>query len=160
MLQAEPRGTLPYSGFIDCLQKINAEGGVSLLYRGGAVLAVRGAFFTAGQMLGYDVTKSEAKAAGVTDGPVLHIGASVSAAFMATTFSMPADVLLARYSVGSQRGEFTSPLQCAAVLLKTEGPGTFFRGWGLGFTRLIPVMLIAMPAMEQLRWAFGLGYLS
>ena len=59
MLQAEPRGTLPYSGFIDCLQKINAEGGVSLLYRGGAVLAVRGAFFTAGQMLGYGEVLSE-----------------------------------------------------------------------------------------------------
>ena len=53
MLQSGPRVGLPYTGFMDCLRKTNAEGGLVTLYRGGAVLAIRGAFFTAGQMLGY-----------------------------------------------------------------------------------------------------------
>ena len=107
-----------------------------------------------------DVTKTEAKAAGFEDSPSLHFAASVSAAFMANTFMMPWDVLLARYSVGAQKGLYTSPVQCGVALLRTEGPFTFFRGWTLGFVRLLPVVCIAMPLSEQLRWLFGLGYLS
>ncbi|KAJ8600504.1 hypothetical protein CTAYLR_010061 [Chrysophaeum taylorii] len=127
------------------------------LFRGSGALVVRGALLSAGQQLGYDGLKTEARSRAIfPDGPLLHALASISGAFCAAIFSTPADVVMTRYQ--NSRG-YKSVLDCAHHLFRTEGPLVFYRGFGPFFVRLGPVFIISLPLTEQLRRLCGLGYM-
>merc|ERR1712217_674609 len=130
-------------------------------FRGASPLVVRGALFSAGQTLGYDGTKTllAQRNSVMKDGPVLHLLASVVAAFCATTFSAPADYIMTRYQSAFQMGVgWSSPGACLADILKSDGPTVLYRGWLPYFGRIIPVFLAFHPLMEQFRYMIGLGY--
>lgn len=127
------------------------------LFRGSGALVIRGAFLSAGQQLGYDGCKTEARKSNyISDGPVLHSLASVAGAFGAAVFSTPADVVMTRYQ--SSR-EFTSVVHCARSILTQDGPLAFYRGFAPFFIRLCPVFVISLPLTEQLRKLCGLAYI-
>jgi hypothetical protein len=66
------------------------QGGISGLWRGACPLVVRGALLASGQMLGYDGLKTYCKREAImTDGPALHVAASIAAAFFSCSFSAP-----------------------------------------------------------------------
>ena len=68
-------------------------------------MVVRGSLLAAGQMLGYDGVKTYCKKNGtLPDGPVLHVGASIAAAFFSCSFSAPADIVMTRYQASSVLG--------------------------------------------------------
>ena len=70
------------------------EGNVLALWRGACPLVVRGALLASGQMLGYDGLKTYCKReAMMTDGPALHVAASIAAAFFSCSFSAPVKLL-------------------------------------------------------------------
>ena len=83
---------------------------------GTTLLVFRGAAISCGQLTFYDLTKRASKRRGVEEGPLLHMGASVVAAFWATTLSLPFDVLLGEWTTsymlpwirGSQRHHATT----------------------------------------------------
>lgn len=129
------------------------ESGVTGAWRGATPLVARGGLLTAGQMLGYDFTKSRAKIYGFNEGPAMHFVASAVSALCASVICLPADVLLTRY-VSSSRDK---SLQSCALELWQER--AFFRGWSILFIRMLPTFVLAMPLYEQIRRVLGMDYL-
>eukprot|EP00947_MAST-08B_sp_MAST-8B-sp1_P004227 g4227.t1 len=152
----------PYggSGARGLWEVARGQGGIAALYRGAPMLVVRGALMNSGNTLGYDGTKTLSAAYGVLeDGPVLHVAGSVASAFCASSFSVPADVVLTRYQT-SPRGTYASPLACASSMWRAEGPAVFVRGWLALFGRQAPLYVVFLPLYEQMRRLLGLGYLK
>mmetsp|Transcript_24130 Transcript_24130/g.39940 ORF Transcript_24130/g.39940 Transcript_24130/m.39940 type:complete len:357 (-) Transcript_24130:73-1143(-) len=157
-LQAEaprPFATNVWQGMIRIVAQ---TGQLSSLYKGSVPLSLRGSFFTAGQMIGYDGVKTIAKEQyGVQDGPLLHAMSSVSASFFASFFSAPADYVMARYMLNDSS---SSVGECIRMIYKEGGVRAFWKGWSVFFVRLTPVLLTYSSVYEQLRYKLGLGYMN
>ena len=158
----ETTGGPPYRHGFEGVRHVFAADGIRGLYRGAAALIARGALMNAGNTLGYDFTKTyNQRHTVLPEGPALHVVASVVAAFLSSTFSVPADFVLTRYQAASQMGRmYTGVLGCVAACLREEGPGAFFRGWTPLFVRVCPLYIAYLPVYEQVRMALGLGYLN
>lgn len=145
-----------------------ASGAVSALWRGAGVIVGRGAALSASQLATYDATKTELKRRGLLDdGPALHIIASLLAAVVCTTCSMPLDVVLTVYqsahTFGGDRLERYGrggPIACASMMLRESGPSIFMRGWVPAFARLAPTCVSSFFLYEQLRKLVGIGFLD
>ena len=159
-LQAGLESTPLYRNALHGLRTMWQEEGGRALYRGWSALVVRGALMNAGNTLGYDLTKTHNKRTGLLpDGPVLHVAASVVAAFLSTTFACPADLVMTRFQAAKQMGKsYSSVASCCVHLLRTEGPLVFYRGWTPLFVRVAPLYVLFLPAYEQVRRLLGLGY--
>jgi hypothetical protein len=155
-------GQLPqYTGLVSTFGRIRQTEGMRGLYRGALPLTLRGGMLSAGQFLGYDGTKTFLKKQGYSDSPLLHVTASIVAAFLATTFSAPFDLVLTRYQTGPTMGKhYSGPVACARELVREEGITVLYRGWSVFFGRVAPVFTLMMPLFEQVRYAFGLGYMD
>jgi len=163
------RGHPPsYRGGIDGLRCIWSQGGIRALWRGSGVIVGRGAVLSASQLMAYDGFKTRVKAHGlVSEGPLLHLMASLTAALVCTTCSMPFDVVLtvfqSAHSLGGDRLKrygTRGPLGCAMTLLREEGPTVFMRGWTPAFIRLAPTCCLSFWLYEQLRALVGIGFLD
>lgn len=129
------------------------------LWSGSGTVAARGALFSAGQMFGYDGFKTFCKSNEIMeDGVRLHIASSIVAAFISTALCTPPDVVFARYVTSPTKS--ISIMDCVRIIYKDEGVVGFWKGSGLGFIRLCPVILSYSTLYEQLRKQFGLGYLT
>lgn len=161
MLQAEKNMMTAggaQQGTLSRFHMIIKEHGILGLYKGSTPVAARGALFTAGQMLGYDGFKTICKKNDlIEDGVKLHVASSIVAAFGATILSTPADFVMARY-VSSSTSETLS--HCIQQIYRENGILGFWRGSGICFVRVCPVMLSYSTIYEHLRHHFGLGYLS
>jgi len=138
------------------------EGRLPGLFRGTGALVVRGALMNAGNTLGYDFTKTYNKKHHIVpEGPALHVVASLAAALLSSTFSVPADFVMTRYQASSEMGRnYKSVLHCVKDLHAEGGVRGFFRGWTPLFTRVAPLYILYLPAYEQFRKAMGLDYLD
>lgn len=141
------------------------ESGVALEYptskagwmRGSGPLVLRGALLTAGNMMGYDATKTALKRHRVMeDGWALHATAACTAGVCAATLSAPADVVQTRMQMSGGQGA----LACVrSIATGPDGPLLgFFRGWGVSVARLMPTFVCGMTIYEQARVALGLRY--
>jgi hypothetical protein len=163
MLQAEKNVVYvgmvpPQNGIISGFKSIVKEQGILGLWKGSTPIAARGALFTAGQMVGYDGFKTLCKSRElIDDGIELHIASSIVAAFGATILSTPADYVMARYVSSTSK---VSLSQCIMGIYKESGILGFWRGSGICFIRVCPVILSYSTIYEQLRLHMGLGYLS
>lgn len=122
-----------------------------------------GAMLSMGQSIGYDFTKTYAKRYDMMEDSFgLHIIGSVNAAFLATAFSAPFDILLTRYqSAGIMGKQYRSVLHCAQDMVKHEGIAVFYRGWSPFFLRLVPSFVLMLPLYEQVRSKiFNIGYMT
>jgi len=141
---------------------------------GTAILVVRGAALSVGQLAGYDLAKKALVAASLGDGKsknhggqqgegtLIHVLASVHAAFWATSLALPLDVLLVRDQASVVAGNGSSSLSRAIQLVrdtvKTEGPGVFVRGWTPMFLRLSIFYSTSNAIFEEARRLAGLSY--
>jgi len=147
------------NGFAVASTIFKQEGGIFGLYRGASALIVRGALINAGNTLGYDLVKTKNKQHHFIDeGPALHIIASIVAAFLSSTFSVPADFVMVKYQMGG--ANYTGVFDCIKTLLRQEGALSFFRGWTPLFVRVAPLYICYLPVYEQVRQMLGLGYLN
>lgn len=110
---------------------------------------------------GYDWIKAYNREHGIlSDGPKLHVVGSIVAAFLASTFSAPADVVMSRYQAAAEMGrEYSSTVDCMRAMIREEGPAVFFRGWTPLFSRVAPLYILFLPAYEQVRRLLGLDYM-
>jgi hypothetical protein len=146
----------PFRNMFEALPKIFSEGGLRGLYRGAGPLVVRGALMNSGNTLGYDFAKTYNRENQVfNEGFTLHISASIFAAFLSTTFSIPADFVMTKYQTSSQ---YNSVLSLISDVFKNGGIRNFFRGWVPLFVRVAPVYIFYLPLYEQVRLLFGMGY--
>lgn len=140
------------------LRAILRKEGFLGLWKGASTVTARGALFSSGQMLGYDGFKTFCKSNEIMeDGVRLHVASSIVAACCSTALSTPADFVLARYVSSSSS---LTIIDCIRLIYRENGVVGFWRGSGLAFVRLCPVILSYTMLYEQLRKQFGLGYLS
>lgn len=157
-----------YSSALAGFRKVVADGGVQSLWRGSSVIVGRGASMSATQLMTYDGVKTTFKSQGwLEDGQVLHVTASLSAALVCTTASMPFDVVLTVYqsaqTLGGERMAkygTKGPLGCARALLREDGPSAFMRGWTPAFMRMAPTCVMSFWLYEQLRKVVGIGFMD
>ena len=122
-------------------------------------LVLRGALLTSGHLAGYDGTKQLGRSRGLSDGPLLHVLAAITAAFAAATLAAPADALQTRVQ-SAAAGEQSTLLGSAAALVRAEGAMGLMRGWGVNVARLVPTFIVGATIYEQARRGLGLGYLK
>lgn len=164
--QLESTGTqsLPkqYVGTLDLFKRTIATAGFSGLFRGSSIVCVRGALVTAGHLLGYDGTKDIMKGNElISDGPMLHLIASVSGALLATLFGTPADYTMAGYMNYCNRGSSSVSVRRWIIdEAAQKGIGRFYRGSFLLIMMLFPVMCFYNLTNEELRYQLGIGYLD
>jgi len=125
-------------------------------------LLVRGGLFSSGQFLGYDAVKEAAKNSGIMcDGPILHVVGASCAAFLAVTFSTPADYIMNKYmSLRDLGGGDISVLNYVREECGYRGILSFYRGWLLFIIRVGPILCVVMPTYQQFRYLLGIGYLD
>ena len=134
------------------------------LYSGASVLCVRGALLSAGAQLGYDGSKTlmqSRRAENEEETYATHVCASVVSAFLATSFSAPADFVMTKYQASKlTRSPDASPLRTLVRVVSTsDSPFTvLFTGWTTFFVRVAPLFLISMPLYEQTRKLLGIGF--
>ncbi|KAL2854812.1 mitochondrial carrier domain-containing protein [Aspergillus pseudoustus] len=83
------------------------------------------------------------------DGVVVHAGASLGAAFVATTVCSPVDVVKTQLMGGGGGGGKRSVLRVVADLTKSDGILWVFRGWLPSFVRLGPQTVATLILLEQ-----------
>ena len=128
-------------------------------FKGSSILVFRGALFSAGFSAGYDGTKSKCRQLGFQEGPILHAGASIIAALLATTLAAPFDSILTRYQSTRLLNRSISPLQCTLEMYRENGIKIFYKGWSLFFSRVAPLFLIQLPMYEQTRKLLGMDFM-
>jgi len=123
---------------------------------------LRAAFLASGQLSSYDHTKFLMKSNGIiSDGPQLHVIASLVSALCATTACQPFDVIKTRIMTNQISGQnlYRNSIDCGLQTLRHEGLKGISRGWLPSFLRLGPHFIMALPLWEQCRRLLGLGYL-
>lgn len=155
------QGTAPgRTGLLENLRIIFNKEGFTGLWRGSSPVAARGALLTAGQLCSYDGFKTLCKSNEfIEDGTTLHVLSSIVATFAITIFSTPADLVLSRF-VSSYSSRTETVMDCIKVIYNESGILGFWRGSGICFVRVLPVTLTYSIIYEQLRYNFGLGYMS
>eukprot|EP00729_Bicosta_minor_P007726 gene7726-35436_t len=152
-----------YGGsLVGVLSTIVREEGVAALWKGSAVLVVRGGLLSAGQWLGYDGLKTAVKERDwLEDGTQLHVLASLMGGFMSATLASPADVVMTQWTTARQQGrQHATLLALIRDIYNVGGVAGFFRGWVPFFGRVAPLFAVLLPLHERLRLQMGLGYLD
>lgn len=141
-LQARPGAV----GELQLLRSMLQEEGIAAFGRGFGWAAARSALLTASQVVPYGSAKSALHNAGVPEGGVLHILASLAAGVVSTTVTAPVDVLKTKV-MSSQDG---APLNIPG-LVKKQGLFVFFKGWLANYVRIGPQTLFIFVFFEQSR---------
>lgn len=152
---------------VECIKTLLRD---NALFRGASVMVGRGAAVTAGQFMGYDLSKTYLNQRNkiLEDGPILHTTSAVCAAFGAATCCCPFDYVMTKYQVqkaAAMAGNtsvsllsvvqdiYREPLRGPGLLHRIPGMPVFnfYSGWSPLFVRLSIVMSLYMPAYEQVR---------
>ncbi|KAI9253886.1 mitochondrial carrier domain-containing protein [Phascolomyces articulosus] len=150
--QLPPEQRRNYKNAIDGMVRICREEGPRVLFRGLGSSTNRAVLMTISQMTSYDVFK-DMFVTGFEwyDGLSAHFAASLSAALVATTVCSPLDVVKSlKMSAIAKEGKM-STFSMMAHMYKTEGIGSFFKGWTAAFVRLGPHTIVTFLVMEQLK---------
>ena len=99
------------------------------------------------------------------EGYLCHFLCSMVAGVVAAAVTSPADLVKSRVmtqpiDATTGRGAlYSSPLDCAAKVVKAEGPFALFKGFHGQWLRIGPHTTISLMAFEQLRALIGMAYL-
>ena len=92
------------------------------------------------ELVAYDQAKQTllGPTVGMKDGIAAHILSGLSAGLAATLLGSPVDVVKTRVMSAKKDGTspFKGPLDCAAWLLRTQGPTAFYKGFIPNFARI------------------------
>jgi len=151
-----------YKNGADALMKLARKRGIKSWWTGAELLVLRGGVMSAAQTSSYDIAKTNAiKYKVMDDGPFLHFFSSLFASVVCVTFVIPFDVTLTRYQASYNTHQPYSNVLAAAKALKREGGWTAFgRGWNVMWCRMGPSSILSFFIFEQLRQAFGIGYMN
>ncbi|KAI8147254.1 mitochondrial carrier domain-containing protein [Fennellomyces sp. T-0311] len=141
-----------YKHAFDGLLRMVKEEGVSSLFRGLGPNVNRAILVTSAQCVSYDTFKDLLlKHSPLSDGMTLHFTSSVLAGLVATTACSPADVIKTRIMAASGKDGKIPATTVMMQMYKTEGLGSFFKGWTPAFIRLGPQTIITFVVLEQLK---------
>ena len=90
---------------------------------------------------------------GMGDNITTHILSGLSAGLAATLLGSPVDVVKTRVMNAAKDGTapFKGPLDCAAWLLRTQGPAAFYKGFIPNFARIGSWNIVTWVTLEKLK---------
>jgi solute carrier family 25 carnitine/acylcarnitine transporter 20/29 len=146
-LQAQPHGAgRLYSGPLDCVSKLAAQGGALRgLYRGQAVTVIReaqayGAWFAAFEfMMNQDAKRNNVKREDLSKGKIAIYGGLAGEVLWLSSY--PLDVIKSKMQTdgfGAQQ-KFSTMRDCFKKTYAVEGLGGFWKGIGPTLLRAMPV---------------------
>ena len=150
-----------YSHVGEALLRVARTEGVPALWNGVGPNIIRAMLMTSGQLASYDFFKHILVDNAGFDGKnvTCHLTASCLAGVVATILTQPVDVVKTRVmnaarssaKAGSTSVAPSNPLQLAQMMLRTEGAGSFFKGFVPALTRLGPHTIATFVFLEQLK---------
>ncbi|UJR14576.1 hypothetical protein I4U23_001572 [Adineta vaga] len=142
-----------YKHVFDALIRITHEEGVLRLWRGAIPTVVRAMIVNAAQMPTYSQTKQMLISADIMQqGLSLHVAASLVAALVTTTVSLPIDIIKTRYQnmkVIQGKPEYSGIVDVFQRILHKEGILSFWKGFTPYFSRLGPHTILTFIFVEQ-----------
>ena len=96
----------------------------------------------------------------IPDGPTLHVASAIISSLCVAFLTTPADLIVTRLM--NHNNHRASAIDTMKIIYRENNGNIFgfWRGFGVFFLRLTPVMLAYATVYEQLRKQFGLGYMS
>ncbi|XP_024121112.1 mitochondrial uncoupling protein 2 [Oryzias melastigma] len=142
-----------YCGTIDAYKTIAKEEGVRGLWKGTGPNIARSAIVNCTELVTYDFIKDMLlKSTPLTDNLPCHFVSAFGAGLCTTVIASPVDVVKTRY-MNSALGQYSSVLNCAAVMMTKEGPFAFYKGFMPSFLRLGSWNVVMFVTYEQLKRA-------
>jgi solute carrier family 25 uncoupling protein 27 len=146
-----------YRGLFHAFRTVVQEEGILGLWKGVVPTSQRAAVVAAAELASYDQCKQFIIGNGwLDDNAIAHFAASFMAGFVATSCSSPIDVVKTRImnqpidSTG--RGlYYKSSVDCVRKMIRSEGIGSFYRGFFPNWIRLGPWCVVMFMTYEQLK---------
>ncbi|CAF0795125.1 unnamed protein product [Adineta steineri] len=143
-----------YKHVFNALARIIREEGILRLWRGAIPTVTRAMIVNAAQMPTYSQAKQLLISNDIMQqGLPLHVVASVMAALITTTVSLPVDIIKTRYQnmkVIQGKPEYNGILDVFQRILHKEGAVSFWKGFTPYFSRLGPHTILTFIFIEQL----------
>jgi solute carrier family 25 oxoglutarate transporter 11 len=160
LIRMQADGTLPpeqrrnYTGVFNALGRIIKEEGFIHMFRGCTPVVVRAMALNVGMLASHDTALEHFKT--LTDSYVLyHIGAKSVSGFFAAAFSLPFDFVKTRIQKQKPLPDGTMPyknsIDCVVKVLRSEGPGAFYRGFSTYYLRIAPHVMITLFTLDALK---------
>ena len=142
-----------FSGVFGGFRHLLRTEGVLSLWKGVAPSVMRLALGSSGQLASYAHIKEHALAHGIQDGVFLHMGTSFASVVFGVTAMNPVDVVRTRvYNQPAGADQlYSSAFDASIKILKHEGVGAFFKGWGAHYMRGAPHVALIFIILEQLK---------
>ena len=106
------------------------------------------------ELVAYDQAKQMfVQNLGMGDNISTHILSGLSAGLAATLLGSPVDVVKTRVMNAAKDGSapFKGPIDCAAWLLRTQGPTAFYKGFIPNFARIGSWNIVTWVTLERLK---------
>lgn len=131
-----------YRSVFDALTRVARHEGVRGLWSGSYPTIIRAMSTNFGQLAFFSESKSQLQKHTNLSFQNQTFAASIIAGFFASVFSLPFDFVKTRLQRGAKGASgvpaYNGMLDCAAKVLKDEGPLRFYRGFGTYFLRIAP----------------------
>src|SRR3989338_4276674 len=146
-------------------QQIIAHDGVRGLWKGTSTTVTRAVILGATKLASYDEIKTQLNRRLNLDpkGFPSIISASVGAGLLVTLTTAPPDFCRTRLMTANQMAkqtglsvQYKSGFDVARQVLRSEGPGALYKGWGSQWARIAPYSILQFLAWEQLCHLVGL----
>jgi solute carrier family 25 (mitochondrial uncoupling protein), member 8/9 len=111
---------------------------------------IRNSIISSSELVAYDVSKRKYAAAGVPDGPGLHMLAGLTAGLVATILGNPMDVVSTRIMVRKALGSHGSMAQTCQDMFRREGALSFYQGFVPNFARIGSFNVVLWMSYEQI----------
>ncbi|KAK9822412.1 hypothetical protein WJX74_003136 [Apatococcus lobatus] len=149
----------PFRSTSQVLKHVIKTDGVAGLWNGTTPSMTRAAVLTAAQCATYDEVKQAwMRLTSWDDAFPTHLASSLATGLVTTTITSPVDVVKTHmFMGGAHKGQ--NVLQCAAAIVKRNGPKGLLRGWTAQYIRLGPQTTVIFVVMEPLRKLSGLNAL-
>lgn len=156
-LQLAEHTGVHYRGIAHCASSIARTEELRSLYKGMFPTMLAGVPYVGLQMSFYDVLKTEL-GPHLGGGTLSMLACGSLAGLSAQTISFPMDTVRHRIQADGSGGRprvYAGTLDCIRTMIKSEGPGAFFKGWGLNAFRALPGAAIQFTAYDTFKHVLG-----
>ncbi|KAF8434462.1 mitochondrial carrier domain-containing protein [Terfezia claveryi] len=146
-----------YTGVINALSRISKTEGVTALWNGCLPTVARAMALNFGQLAFFSEAKAQLKRFdGTLSRGQQSLAASMVAGFFASFFSLPFDFVKTRLQKQGVEMRYNGVLDCVKKVIKEEGIGRFYRGFGTYYVRIAPHAMLTVLFADMLaswtRW--------
>lgn len=139
-----------YKSSLDAYKEIVMTKGVKGLWQGYITNLFRNSIIAALELGVYDQVKQYMLYSGFfKDNAITHVLSAGTAAFFATLFGSPFDVIKTRYM--NSRGSYKNAIDCARTCLRKEGVHGFYKGFVPNYCRIASFNIALWVILEKVR---------